>query len=55
MPCVGVLDMMRSIHDVPYSLRNVMHASGPGCYPFSMRHPCSSHNSINHGALLFIV
>jgi hypothetical protein len=52
---VEVFDKMRSTQDRTFPLENVWRAGIPGCYPFNMLHPCSSHHSITHGALPFVV
>ena len=51
---VVTLDSIRSMHDWSFPLWNVLHAIGPGCSPFMICHPCNSHTSISHGALLFV-
>ena len=52
---VGVLDKIRSMHELSFPLWNVLHAMVPGYSPFSMCHPYSSHISISHGALIFVI
>jgi hypothetical protein len=52
---VDVLDKMRSTHDLTCYLENVWRAGIPGCCPFRIFHPYSSHRSISHGALPFVV
>jgi hypothetical protein len=51
---VGVLDRIRSMHELSVPLWNVLHAMGPGCIPLSICKPYSSHISISHGALMFV-
>ena len=52
---VVMLDNIRSMHELSFPLWNVLHAIGPGCSPFSICHPFSSHTSISHGALLLVI
>jgi hypothetical protein len=52
---VATLESIRSMHDVSSPLLNVLHAIGPGCSPFNMCHPCISHVSISHGALVLVI
>jgi hypothetical protein len=52
---VATFESTRSMHDVSSPLLNVLHAIGPGYSPFNMCHPCSSHVSISHGALVLVI
>lgn len=52
--CTAVLDITKSIHDPELPLMNVLHARGPGYIPLRRCHPYNSHNSMSHGALVFV-
>jgi hypothetical protein len=47
---LGLLVIIKSIHELSSPRLNVSQAGGPGCNPFKIVQPCCSHISISQGA-----
>jgi hypothetical protein len=51
---LGLLVIIKSMHELSSPRLNVSQAGGPGCNPFKIVQPCCSHISISHGARWFV-